>query len=108
MPTEPRQRTAEECKEHDDRLTHIEEGVHKNAGRFTAMLWFMGVLGSMLALSMGYLITKTTAIEALLTDNKLIINLHTEQINNLKSDVKEIQERHRYIDQNGIAARPRR
>lgn len=90
------------CAKHDERLEAIEADVHKNSGKFASMLWFMGIAGGFIGACLVFLVAKTTAIESLLTDNKVALMQHTEQISTLRSDVKEIQERNRYIDQNGM------
>jgi hypothetical protein len=92
----------EECKEHSNRLQNIETDVHKNTGRFTSMLWFMGVAGGFIGACMVFLVGKTTSIETLLTNNQVSLMQHSEQIKSVQSDVKDIQDRHRYLDQNGV------
>lgn len=96
-----------ECQKHDERMDSIEEhmstmsvDVHRNTGRFTAMLWFMGILGGIIGSCLIFLVAKTTSIESLLTDNKVTLMQHSEQINALKQDVTEIKEQHKFEAQN--------
>jgi hypothetical protein len=52
---------------------------------------------------MGTTITaKLNSIETLLTDSKVMLMKHEQQILQLQNDVKDINDRHRWIDQNGI------
>jgi hypothetical protein len=93
-----RRQVDEECREHSSRLQNIETDVHKNTGRFTSMLWFMGIAGGFIGACMVFLIGKTTSIETLLTNNQVSLMQHSEQIKSVVSDVKDIQDRHKVID----------
>ena len=91
-------------EEVDDLHGKVESAVvesSKTSGRFTAMLWFLGVIGSMLTIGVAVLITKTSDIQTLLSKNDVVLMQHTERIDTLRKDVDEIKTRNRYIDQQG-------
>jgi len=73
--------------------------VDKNTGRWTAMLWFLGVIGTILTTGMVTLITKTSDIQTLLGKNDVILMQHTERIDSLRKEVDGIKSRNLYIDQ---------
>jgi len=91
----------EECKKHRDLTDELQSTVDKNAGRWAAMLWFLGVIGMVLMAGLTVLITKTTAIQESLNKNDIINMQHSERIETLRKDVEEIKARNRYIDQQG-------
>jgi hypothetical protein len=106
MPNQEREgtgrRTADdECETHRRELDEVKIVASKNDGRFTAMLWALGVIGTVLTLLMTILITKTNGIEALLSDNRVVITQLTERGATLRRDVDGILERNRYVDQSG-------
>lgn len=92
-------------EEMDDLQDKVEQSVietSKTSGRFTAMLWFLGVIGTILSVGVAVLITKTSDIQTLLSKNDVILMQHTERIEMLRKDVDEIKTRNRYIDQQGM------
>ena len=94
-----RRMTSEECKAHREETDKLQSTVDKNSGRWTAMLWFLGVIGSILSIGMVTLITKTSDIQTLLSKNDVILMQHTERLETLRKDVDEIKSRNRYVDQ---------
>lgn len=98
------------CLLHREEMDDLHEKVNqsvaessKTSGRFMAMLWFLGVIGSILSLGVVILISKTSDIQTLLSKNDVILMQHTERIEALRKDVDEIRSRNRYIDQQGQA-----
>lgn len=98
------------CLLHREEVDDLQEKVEtavvessKTSGRFTAMLWFLGVIGSILTIGVAVLISKTSDIQTLLSKNDVILMQHTERIEALRKDVDEIRSRNRYIDQQGQA-----
>lgn len=94
-----------DCAEHDRRLDDVEINHQKLESRWTSMLWFIGIAVIGLGGFNSVILSKVTAIESLLTDSKVVQMQHSEQIKALQQDVKDIQERHKYLDQNGIVIR---
>lgn len=86
-------------------LNAASESSGKTSGRFTAMLWFLGVIGTILTLGITILISKTSDIQTLLGKNDVLLMQHTERIETLRKDVDEIKTRNRYIDQQ-LAIKP--
>ena len=93
--------STEECAAHKAETDRLQSSVDKNSGRWTAMLWFLGVIGTSLSIGMVTLITKTSDIQTMLSKNDVILMQHTERIEGLRKDVDEIRSRNRYIDQQG-------
>ena len=91
----------ENCKAHVEQTDKLQAEVDKGSGRWTAMLWFLGVIGFVLSVGMTILISKTSDIQASLNKNDRDIVLHSEQIKNNIRDIDEIKTRNRYIDQQG-------
>lgn len=91
----------EDCKTHRAETDRLQSVVDKNSGRWAAMLWFLGVIGTVLTVGMATLITKTSDIQTLLSKNDVTLMQHTERIESLRKDVDEIKSRNRYIDQQG-------
>jgi|ERR1035437_2933477 hypothetical protein len=74
----------------------------KTSGRFTAMLWFLGVIGTILVVGVATLLAKTSDIQTLLSKNDVILMQHTERLESLRKEVDEIKTRNRYIDQQSM------
>lgn len=99
-------RRSSDCKEHETRLDQIDADVQKQSGWLKATA-LIGVVLTLIIVPisswfLGSVLTKLTSIESLLNSNNLTLSLHTEQIKNIQADVKEIQDRHKIIDQNGV------
>lgn len=88
-----------DCEMHRQEIVELKTDGARTAGRFTAMLWFLGVVGTCLTIGMVTLITKTSDIQTLLSKNDVVLMQHTERIDALRKDVDEIRSRNRYIDQ---------
>lgn len=87
-----------DCERHKQLTNDLQSTVDKNSGRWTAMLWFLGVIGTFLGISMTILISKTSDIQTLLSKNDVILMQHTERIDMLRKDVDNIKSRNEYID----------
>lgn len=101
---EDRRKNGGECDNHRDlaeKLQAAQSTVDKNSGRWAAMLWFLGVIGSVLSIGMVTLITKTSDIQTLLSKNDVVLMQHTERIESLRKEVDGIRSRNQYIDQQG-------
>ena len=81
----------------DIAATRVDVG--KNSGKYTAMLWFLGVASTILGILLSLVLSKTNNIESLLSDNKVILMQHSERIDTLRKEVDEIRTRNQYIDQ---------
>ena len=97
------------CLLHRDEMDQVQrdlklagEESSKTSGRFTAMLWFLGVIGSVLTIGITTLIVKTSDIQTLLNKNDVVLMQHTERIDTLRKDVDEIKSRNEYIDRNNV------
>jgi cell division protein FtsL len=100
-----RRMTAIECAEHKAETDRLQSMVDKNSGRWTAMLWFLGVIGTVLSVGMVTLITKTSDIQTLLGKNDVTLMQHTERIETLRRDVDDLKELHRYTNQQTVVKR---
>lgn len=90
------------CKLHEERIDDMDAELHKQNG----WLKTAGFVFSTASVILGWfgtnITTKLDAISTLLTDGRVVQMQHSEQIKALQTDVKEIQDRHRYLDQNGV------
>ena len=91
----------QDCLAHRALTDTLQTTVDKSSGRWSAMLWFLGVIGVVLMTGLTVLITKTTAIQTSLNKNDIVNMQHAERIETLRKDVEEIKSRNRYIDQQG-------
>ena len=98
---EDRRKNDIDCDEHRELTDRLQSTVDKNSGRWTAMLWFLGVIGTVLSIGMVTLITKTSDIQTLLSKNDVVLMQHTERIESLRKEVDGIRARNQYIDQQG-------
>jgi uncharacterized protein YktB (UPF0637 family) len=98
-----------DCIAHEGRIDDLDKEVHKQTGFYkTAAIVFTIVAGALSYFATN-ITAKLTTIEALLTDSKVLMMKHAEQIKVLQGDVKEIQDRHRDLDRSGITiAKPAR
>ena len=99
LPTGQNERR-QDCVDHEKRIDDIAAEIHKHGG------WFKVIGGS---LSFAFIVlgwfgsgidAKLTSIQAMLTDGKVTLMQHQEQIKSMQQDIREIQERHKYLDQN--------
>lgn len=105
----------DECKRHEKELEEvvkdlddIQENVAKNSGRFAAMLWFMGILGAALTIGVTIMISLLMNIQsslninniAMAEDRKDIKAIREIEIPQIKKEIADISERHKWEDQN--------
>jgi hypothetical protein len=88
-----------ECAAHEKRLDTMDTHIASNKGWLKGTASLVGIVGFVLTLFCTNIIGRLTTISDLLTDYKVMLKQHETEINNIKNDVKEIQERHKYIDQ---------
>jgi hypothetical protein len=103
-----------ECERHEKELDgvvkdldDIRVNVSKNSGRFAAMLWFMGIIGAGLCIGITVAITMLSNIQSTINSSQVTMMQHAEQIRTIrdvelptiKSDIKEILEKHKWEDQ---------
>lgn len=91
---------AERCKEHSNEIEAVKLDLGKTSGKYTAMLWFIGIAGSFIGSCLAVLLVKTTTIESLLSDNRIIVVTHTEQIGRIRDDVIDLKDRLRRLESN--------
>lgn len=96
--TDRRQFNNEDCTSHLILTDKLQSSVDKNSGRWTAMLWFLGVIGTVLLGGMATLITKTSDIQTLLSKNDVVLMQHSERIDGLRKDMDAVKSRNEYID----------
>ena len=80
-------------------ITKTQVDQSKTSGKYTAMLWFLGIIGAALSILSIVILNKTSSIESLLSDNKVVLMQHSERIDGLRKEVDEIKARNTYIDQ---------
>jgi hypothetical protein len=87
------------CDTHEERMDQIDKDINTGKGWFKAM----AATSSIVILGMGFIASninsKLNNIEAMLTNDKSDIRLLNEQMLNTRSDVREIQDRHKFQDQ---------
>jgi len=88
-----------DCVDHEKRIDDIAAEIHKHGG------WFKVIGGSM---SFAFVVlgwfgsgidAKLTAIQSMLTKTEVNMMQHSEQIKQCQQDIREIQDRHRFLDQ---------
>lgn len=81
----------------DVAATRVDVG--KSSGKYASMMWFLGAVGAILGAMLTMILSKTSSIESLLSDNKVLLMQHSERIDGLRKEVDEIKTRNTYIDQ---------
>ena len=100
-----RRKDDEDCRVHEARLDHVDKTVSKQSGWFKTAAVVFSICGTILGGMCGLILSKLTAIESLLSKTDVTLGRHEERLLNVESDIKEIKERHRYLDQNGVVKR---
>lgn len=85
----------QECIEHEKRMDKVDADVNKQSGWLKASAGFTGVAMMIIGSFSSTIINKLNTIESLLTDSKISIAQHTEQIKGLDQRVRDIEDRHR-------------
>ncbi len=93
-----RERDAE-CDAHEKRLDDVDNEVHKQSGwlKASAILLTIGIV--IVGILNNNISTKLTSIQNMLSDTKVLLAQHAEQIKTLEFRVNNIEERNKYIDQ---------
>ena len=99
----------EEWRAHQEQLDGFEKElgemdreVHKQSGWLKTAAVVLSVSGVVLGGISNQILTKLTAIETMLNKTDVSLARHEERLSNCEKDIKEIQERHKYLDQNGV------
>jgi archaellum component FlaC len=95
-----RRKVDEDCAAHEKRLDVMDQHIASNKGWLKGTASLVGVVGFIMVLFCTTIITKLGSISDLLTDYKVMLKQHETEINNMKTDIKDINERHKFIDQN--------
>jgi hypothetical protein len=89
----------EECLAHEERLDSVDNEVHKQSGWLKASAILLTVAILITGWLSSSILTKLSGIEGMLSDTKVNMMQHTEQIKNLDMRVRDIEDRNKYIDQ---------
>ena len=89
----------EECLAHEERLDSVDNEVHKQSGWLKASAILLTVAILITGWLSSSILTKLSGIEGMLSDTKVNMMQHTEQIKNLDIRVRGIEDRNKYIDQ---------
>ena len=93
------------CREHEQRMDGMDKELHTLLGWIKTSGLLITVAGAIIGYMGTNINAKLTSIETLLSDNKVMLERHNQQIIQLQGDVKDIQDRHKYLDQNGVIVR---
>lgn len=94
-----RRQTDADCILHERRADLMEQELKKQEGWLKASAGIVTVVSMAIGVLCSVIISKLGVIESLLTDSKVVMMQHSEQIKTLQGDVKELQERHKFEDQ---------
>ena len=86
-----RRRYDMDCQFHTEQLEKLQATVNVNTGKYTSLMWFIGVIGTIIGCCLTILVSKTTSIESLLIDNKVVLAQHDEQIGTLRKEVDALK-----------------
>jgi hypothetical protein len=86
------------CEVHESRIDSVDKDINRAKGWMQAAIGFWGVAVVVVGFIGTNINTKLGNIEAMLGNDKSDIRLLNEQVKNLQTDVKEIQDRHREQD----------
>lgn len=96
----PKDQLHDECIK-EERIDDIDQELHKQSGWLKAAGGFLGIAVLALGSFNGVILSKLTSIESLLTSNQVSIAEVRKDVQSLDQRVKEIEERHKWLDQNG-------
>jgi hypothetical protein len=91
-----------ECLVHEERLDHVDRTVSKQSGWLKTAAVVLAFSGTVLGSVCNLILSKLSSIESLLSKTDITLARHEERICGVEADVKEIKERHKYLDQNGV------
>ena len=98
----------DECFEHEKRMDMVDGELKKQSGWFKASAGILAISIAIIGSYCTQITSKLDSIQAMLTDSKVVMMQHSEQIKNLDSRVTDIEKRHTYLDQNGVVTRVRK
>jgi hypothetical protein len=90
------------CLIDQKKLSDMQTVVDKNAGRYAALMWFLGVVGLFVCGCMSLILAKTSSIQESISGTNVIMERHSNLIASISMRVDKIEERNRYIDQSVI------
>jgi hypothetical protein len=93
------------CDQHEAKIDDINGTIHQSKGWAKAAAGFWGVAIVVLGALGSNMNSKLDNIENMLSNDKSDIRLLNEQMKNLQTDVKEIQGRHTFQDQEKYRAK---
>lgn len=91
----------------EDKIDEIETEVYKQSGWLKAAAGFAGIAVVALGSFNGVVLSKLSTIETLLTNNQVSIAEVKKDIIALDQRIKDIEERHKFLDQNGVVKKLR-
>ena len=94
-----RNKDVEECRMHEGRLDEMATTVSKQSGWLKVGGGILTVSLFLLGLLCTNIINGQGRLEGMLSDYKVTMAEHKKDIDGLKNDMKEVQDRNRYIDQ---------
>jgi hypothetical protein len=97
----------QDCIDHENRIDEVAAEVHKHGGWFKVIGGGLGFAFIVLGWFGSSINSKLDAIQATLNKTDIAIENHRGRIENCEKDIKDIQERHKYFDQNGIVKKVR-
>ena len=92
----------------DQTVHSLKEAVSKQEGWFKTSAWVISIAVMVIGGLSGVILSKLSAIEALLTTSQISIAEVKKDVQSLDGRVRDIEERHRWLDQNGIRTTVRR
>lgn len=87
---------SDECKLHESRIDDMDMEVHKQSGWLKTAAVVFSIVGTGLIYIGSNVNNKLDSISSLLTESKVVLMQHSEQIKQLQGDVKELQDRTKY------------
>lgn len=97
----------QKCADHEKRLDAVVTEASKQSGWLKSSAVVFTLAATVLSWAANSINAKLDGISQMLGKNDVTLMQHAEQIKNVQADIKEIQERHRYLDQNGVVKRVR-
>jgi cytoskeletal protein RodZ len=97
----------EEINEINSGVQSIRTEVSKQEGWFKTSAWVISIAVLVIGGLSGIILGKLTAIESKLTDYQVSIAEVKKDVVALQADVKKIEERHTWLDQNGVVKKAR-
>ena len=90
-----RRKEDESCALHEERLDDMETDIAKQSGWLKASAGLVTAVSIAVSILCTVIIGKLGNIETLLSDSKVVLMQHSEQIKSIDSRVHDIEERHK-------------